>query len=142
MKVLADSNIFIDFWNVRLDEKKHKAFSRIFSTHDVIVCGVVRAEILHGAYSEKNRKGIHDALALFENLSLDITDWEVLGDELYEYRTHGVTVPFSDAIIAAIALKYDIDIWTRDKHFLKMQSVIKRLKIIDTDKLLEMAVDV
>ncbi len=56
-------------------------------------------------------------------------DWQVLGDNLYKLRINGLTVPFSDAIIATIALKYGIPIWTVDKHFILMQNVFEELKI-------------
>ena len=47
--ILADTNIFIDFWN-SADDK----IASIFEKEDVAICGVVRAELLHGAVSKKN----------------------------------------------------------------------------------------
>ena len=44
--ILVDSNIIIDFWR-----SSHELTARIFETEDVAICGVVKAELLHGARS-------------------------------------------------------------------------------------------
>ena len=46
-----------------------------------------------------------------------------------ENRKKGVQVPFPDAIIATIALKNDIPIWTGDQHFKLIQKVFSKLKL-------------
>jgi len=45
-----------------------------------------------------------------------------------------ISIPFSDAIIATIALKLGIPIWTGDKHFLLIQSVLTGLNIYQTSE--------
>ena len=131
MILLADTNIIIDYWKNVSD-----ALDKVFNTNDVIIPGIVRAELLHGSRSEKNQKNIHDNLAEFDTLNLEGDDWEALGDQLYEYRVHGVTVPMADAIIASIALIYGIPIWSRDGHFDLMRSVIPELKVYRTEELI------
>ena len=84
--ILADTNIFIDFWNNPTEDLKN-----VF-----------------------------------------IPDWQILGDNLYNLRKKGISVPFSDAIIATIALKHGIPIWTGDRHFLLIQSVLTGLNIYQT----------
>ena len=65
----------------------------------------------------------------FESYDLAGSDWNVLGEQLYKLRTHGVTVPLADAIIASTAIKYSIPVWTSDKHFTLMQGVFPALKL-------------
>lgn len=136
MRILADSNVFIDFWNAAPYSKELEEFTKIFSDNDIVVCGIVRAELLHGAYSDKNRYEIHEVFRLFDMLNLDDSDWETLGDQLYLFRRQGVTIPFSDAVIASIAMKYDIPIWTNDNHYKLMQTVMAEMRVISTTELL------
>ena len=96
------------------------------------VCGVVRAELLHGAVSAKDFANITTMLEAFDEFNLEIPDWQILGDNLYNLRKKGISVPFSDAIIATIALKHGIPIWTGDRHFLLIQSVLTGLNIYQT----------
>ena len=110
--ILADTNIFIDFWNQPTEELKN-----IFITEDIVICGVVRSELLHGAVSEKDFANITTMLEAFDEFNLEGEGWQTLGENLYNLRRRGVSVPFSDAIIATIALKHGIPIWTGDRHF-------------------------
>ena len=124
--VLADTNIFIDFWNSPTDE-----LIKCFEKEDIVICGVVRAELLHGAISDSDFKNITKLLNAFVEKSFDVEDWQLLGSNLYKLRRKGLTVPFSDAIIATLAIKYDIPVWTGDKHFLLIQNVLTNLKLFN-----------
>ena len=124
MKILADSNIFIDFW-----KKTDQALIDIFSNEDVVICGVVKSELMHGAKSEVDLDRICNALDTFEELSFDESDWPLLGKTLYTLRKSGITVPFQDAIIAYLAIKNGIAVWTRDTHFSHMQTVLSDLQL-------------
>lgn len=127
--ILADTNIFIDFWNNPTENLKN-----VFLKEDIAVCGVVRAELLHGAVSAKDFANITTMLEAFDEFHLESPDWQILGDNLYHLRRKGISVPFSDAIIATIALKHDIPIWTGDRHFLLIQSVLTGLKIYQIEE--------
>ena len=133
MTLLADTNVFI---KLERGSKEEKASIRsIMSKNDVIVCGVVRAELVHGARSDKNRREIQDFLDLYRPLDLESADWRFLGDQLYTYKMGGFTVPFTDAVIASIGMKYDIPVWANDKHFDMMKSVIPKLTVYRTEEL-------
>ncbi len=127
--ILADTNIFIDFWNNPTENLKN-----VFIKEDIVICGVVRAELLHGAVSAKDFANITTMLEAFDEFYLESPDWQILGENLYRLRKRGISVPFTDAIIATIALKHDIPIWTGDKHFLLIQSVLTGLKLYQADE--------
>ena len=143
MILLADTNVFIKYWRALAKSQKDEAtakeletYKQIMSVHEVVTCGVVRAELLHGATSEKNYQQMDGALSRVPSKDLDGADWNELGRQLYQYRTGGFTVPFTDAAIASIAMKYDIPVWANDKHFDMMKSVIPSLRVCRTEKLL------
>lgn len=124
MRLLPDSNIFIDYW-----QNENEDFQHIFESEDIIVCGVVRAELLHGAISERHLRSMTVMLDAFDEADLDTSGWQMLGENLYKLRTHGISVPFADAVIATIAITKEIAVWTRDNHFKLMQSVLDGLEI-------------
>ena len=143
MILLADTNMFIKYWRVltrsRKDDtaaKELETYKQIMSVNEIITCGVVRAELLHGATSETNYQQMAEALNKMPSMDLDKSDWNELGHQLFRYRTGGFTVPFTDAVIASIGIKYGIPVWTDDKHFSMMQSVIPQLKVIRTEELI------
>ncbi|MBQ5988261.1 MAG: PIN domain-containing protein [Oscillospiraceae bacterium] len=89
MKILADSNVFIDFW-----KNPNQKIIDTFAEEDVVICGVVKSELLHGARSDTDLNKISDLLSEFEELNFEESDWEKLGEQLYKLRTKGITVPF------------------------------------------------
>ena len=92
--ILADTNIFIDFWNNPTKE------------------------LMLEAFDEK---------------PFGFNDWQVLGNNLYKLRRKGLTVPFSDAMIATLAIKYDIPVWTGDKHFALIKNVLTDLRLFNVN---------
>ena len=129
MILLADTNVVIDFLKaIRIDEKNSPIVS-LFARHEVVLCGVVRAELLHGAYSD-------NFVSCYTSADLVGSDWNVFGTQLYVYRTRGVTVPFTDAVIASISIRHNIPVWTDDKHFEMMRSVIPQMKLYRTEELI------
>ena len=105
MRILPDSNIFIEFWENK--RGRTSEIETVFDNNDIVVCGAVRAELLHGAVSEKHLRSMTVMLDAFDEANLEASDWQTLGENLYKLRTHGVTVPFADVIIASVAIKYD-----------------------------------
>ena len=134
MKLLVDTNILIDIRKNAPGD--FGIYKKVMYKNSIYISGVVRAELLHGAYSEKNRRELHSILEMFPQIDLNGNDWEIFGDHLYEYRTHGITIPFTDAILATISTLNDLPVWTNDKHFDMMKNVLPNLKIYQTKDLI------
>ena len=123
--ILADSNIIIDYWNAPTDE-----VTQIFEKEDIAICGIIEAELLHGARSDKEISQIEEALSCFEHLSIG-ENWYRLGRMLYRLRRSGITVPFTDAVIADVAIRNNISLITNDHHFRLISAVIPELRLYD-----------
>ena len=136
MILLADTNVVIDFLKAVRENDKNSPYIAIFKSQEIVLCGAVRAELLHGAYSDKNQKELQQFVSCYPSADLIGADWNVMGSQLYAYRKQGMTVPFTDATIASIALKYGMGVWTNDKHFDMMKSVIPELAVYRTEELL------
>lgn len=110
--ILVDTNVIVDLWKYASEEEL-----KLFYEKDVAICGVVKSELMHGAYSEKNLNQIAEDLALLQEFNIQDDQWEEFGRFLYKLRINGLTVPYADAMIAFIAIKNNLQIKTNDKHF-------------------------
>ncbi len=137
MKLLVDTNVLIDIRKSKGDEEAQKRYKKILYAHDIYVPGVVEAELLHGAVSERNRQELHRSLSVYTEGNLGDGDWKTLGDQLYKYRISGVTMPLADAIIASTSMKYGYPVWTEDGHFGLMKRVFPNLEYYNTKNLLD-----
>ena len=72
MKILADTNIFIDFWNNSTESLKN-----VFIKKDIAICGVVWTELLHEAVSAKDFSNITTMFEAFDEFNLEIPDWQI-----------------------------------------------------------------
>ena len=122
--ILTDSTIVIDV------SRSHDArLLGIISAFDAAVCGPTRAELLHGSRDPAHRQNLLRTLGLFQLVSIPDALWDVVGDNLAALRSNGITVPFADVIIATVAIANDIELWTRDKQFQFIQSVLPQLRL-------------
>lgn len=120
--ILFDTNVLIDFW------RKPQELLELDITPDKFsICGVVKAELLHGARSDEEIDDILHFFNSFNLLTVDEYDFEGIGLMLQNLRANGVSVPFADVMIAFSAIKYDVPLWTRDGHFRLIQGLYPEL---------------
>ena len=50
MILLADTNIIIDYWKPA-SKSLYETLGKVFESNDIIIPGIVRAELLHGSRS-------------------------------------------------------------------------------------------
>jgi len=124
--ILVDSNILIDYYRSRNSDLAKKIDSL-----EIAICGIVKTEVLHGAKDDDEFDKILNSLKSFELLITDEYDYELTGLLLNNLRRNGIQVPTTDAIIAFEAIKYDAELWTKDKHFKLIQSVYPELKLVE-----------
>jgi predicted nucleic acid-binding protein len=121
---LIDTSVVIDY-----ARGKDARVAALLPTVAGGVCGVVRAELLCGARDAKHRASLSMMLAPFQHVPIGESIWDALGDNLARLRRAGVTVPFSDAIIATVAIENAVDLWARDQQFLLIQKVLPALRL-------------
>ncbi len=124
--ILVDTNIIIDLWCNSLGISRG-----VFIEEVVAICGITKAELMHGARSEEDLLTISKALSDMEYIPLDESIWDAVGRLLYLLRKSGITVPFQDVVLCALALRYDLPIYSNDKHFALIKTVIEDLKLFN-----------
>jgi predicted nucleic acid-binding protein len=122
--IMVDSTILIEYF-----QKKDQRLLNLMKAHDGAICGIVRAEVLHGARDARHRARLLIGLNALNQISIPESLWDIVGDNLDASRSVGLTVPFSDMCIATIAMSLDIEVWTRDKHFSAIQTALPQLKL-------------
>ena len=72
--ILVDTNIIIDFW-----KKPTEISMTVFETERIYICGIVKAELLHGAKDELSYNRIVKGLKCFPYAKLK----EIFGTNSY-----------------------------------------------------------
>ena len=126
--ILADTNVLIEYFRARTS-----ALAQKIDALPIAICGVVKAEVLHGARNDTEFDGMIQAFRTFENLITDEYDWEFTGLLLRTLRTNGIQVPLADALIAYSALKYDVPLWTHDTHFELIKRIYPELELYNEE---------
>lgn len=119
--VMYDSNVIIDILHGKLETNDEK----------VCICGIIKAELLHGARSENNYNELLQMMSELYYVPLEESQWENIGKKLYELRINGITVPINDVIIYEICAKNNITLRTQDKHFKLINNLFGEIMISD-----------
>jgi predicted nucleic acid-binding protein len=79
--------------------------------------------LLQGVKTKKEKQQLGIVFDAVESLATHELDWEVAGDTLQVLRESGITLPLTDALIAAVATRHKAQVLTLDHHFshLKVQ---------------------
>lgn len=119
-KVLVDTSAWIEFFRKR--EPYYSTVLGLMDNEKVCCLGLVLAELLQGADSEKEMSTIKEFLYVFDFLEESVKSWENAGELSYNLQKKGKTVGLSDCYIAVISKSHNVRLLTLDKHF----SVIKK----------------
>lgn len=133
MRILADTSVFVQFLRTGDD-----AARMIFQSEEIYVCGVIKAELIRGARSEKEARYLEKLLDSFPGVEMENPDWSLAGRGMYQLRMGGLTLPFQDALIAYLAIKNDLCVWTLDKHFEKIREILPQLKLYEHHRMSSM----
>jgi predicted nucleic acid-binding protein len=124
--ILLDTSVL-----VRYLRTASPAIREVLASTDCAICGVTRAEILHGARTAQDAGALGKAMDAFIQLPIQQATWDHLGDHLAQLRASGLPMPFPDVLLAAVAIDYDADLWAYDAHFRAIQGIIKKLKLFE-----------
>jgi predicted nucleic acid-binding protein len=121
-KVLVDTSVWIEFFR-----KKAPYYGIVLELmdEDRICCvGLILAELMQGAKSEKELNTIKEFLHVFDFLPESIDVWEGAGELSCMLQRKGVTVGLSDCYISVITKSFNAKLLTLDKHFSAIQKEI------------------
>ena len=113
-KVLVDTSAWIDYF--RGIEPCHSLVMALVNTQRICCVGVVLAELIQGAKSDKEVNVLRDFVHLFDFPEEGPWHWERAGVLSNKLRRQGRTVPLSDCYLAISAHANNVDILSKDNH--------------------------
>ncbi len=113
--VLVDTSIWIDY--LQRNNTFNGKIIELIDAKEVVVTGLIVAELIQGAKTEKEIKLIRSFTESFDVLSGDSQTWEKAGMLSYELRKKGRIIGLADSFLAALAIENSLSIFTQDKHF-------------------------
>lgn len=126
--ILLDTNVVIDMINNSQD-----AHWELLNKEDVVVCGIVIAELYRGIKNAAEKNAVELFVNAVDELPLDSDasgeDWKKIGMFIADLRKSGLSVPFQDAVIAYLAIKYKTTLCSNDRHFKLIQTVNEKLQL-------------
>ena len=126
--ILLDTNVVIDMINNSQD-----AHWELLNKEDVVVCGIVIAELYRGIKNAAEENAVELFVNAVDELLLDSDasgeDWKKIGMFIADLRKSGLSVPFQDAVIAYLAIKYKTTLCSNDRHFKLIQTVNEKLQL-------------
>jgi len=114
-RVLVDSSVWIEFF--RKNEPYHGIVSQLMGDEQIVCCGVILAELMQGAKSDKELAVLEDFLQIFTFIHETPELWAAAGKLSHKLRRKGVTVGLSDCFIAVAAASVNVPLATLDSHF-------------------------
>jgi predicted nucleic acid-binding protein len=121
--VIADTSVWIPFFN-RPDSSEKYALDMLIDADEVVLVGVVLAELLQGCRTLAERTTLSEALLALRYFEVSQATWSNTGDLSAQLLRKGVTVPLSDVLIAALAIEHDCRVYSLDAHFRKIPGVV------------------
>lgn len=83
----------------------------------IITTGIIRLELLGGTRTEKEYRRLKSRLEALESIETDKLLWENACELGFELRRKGLTVPYTDILIVACAMRTGSIVLHADKHF-------------------------
>ena len=114
--IIADTSVWIAFQR-NPDSSTGRELNALLRNNDVAIIGPVLMEMLQGARTEDELHFLEENLSALQFIDADQTTWLNAGELSYRLKRQGITLPFADVVISAIALQYDAELFTLDSDF-------------------------
>jgi len=115
--VLVDTSIWIDFFQSPDSPAAENLARLIVGLNQVKLCGIVLQEVLQGIRGTYNFELVQERLLRFPFVDTDRETWLQAAILYRSLRARGITVPTTDAAIAALAIQHNLLLFSRDHHF-------------------------
>jgi len=122
--VIADTSVWIPFFIRPASREKH-ALDALIDADELVLVGVVLAELLQGCRSREERDDLKDVLLALPYLEATKSTWGAAGELSCSLLRRGVTLPMSDVLIASLALEHNCAVYSLDGDFRKIPELAR-----------------
>jgi predicted nucleic acid-binding protein len=89
----------------------------LLAADQAVTTGIVRLEVLGGVRTESEYRRLRTLFSALHSLQSVENRWDDAAGLGFELRRKGVTVPFTDLLIASVAINSGVTVVHRDRHF-------------------------
>ncbi|OGU10131.1 MAG: hypothetical protein A2075_03080 [Geobacteraceae bacterium GWC2_58_44] len=114
--LLPDTCAWIDFFRGS-QTPLAEALERGLVQGEVAICGVILYELIQGIKNPMEELLFLNASQAVKHLEMSAELWIKAGRLCADLRREGHTLPFSDIVIAILALEHELSVLTIDTHF-------------------------
>ncbi len=115
--IVIDSSAFIEYYRGAGLPDVQDAVAAEIAADEVAVNGIIHVEIRAFAAGDSERRQLEADFQAFHWLELERRDFDLATGIGFELRRQGLTVPATDLIIAASAIRAGVPLLHRDAHF-------------------------
>ena len=120
--VLIESSIFIQVQRLP-NSKEAIELGALLTSGEAAVTGPVIMEYLRGARSAKELEFLSERILSVRYLEMDPQTWVVAGRLSNYLMRSGETMTDLDVVIAAVAIRHDVPLYTLDKGFQRISEL-------------------
>ncbi len=120
-EVLIDSNVFINLMKTHGDPAPW--LYRWAGVRNLVVCGMVRVEVLRGVKSQKAYRRLNDFMDVMVNVPTSNRLWDQAATLAWKLDRQGLVIPGTDVVIAASAIAIGAAVLTSDAHFKRIEGL-------------------
>ena len=115
--ILIDSSAWIEYYRSSGEHVAQMAVAEAIEEDQAAVNGIIRVEILGFAPDELQLRRLTSDFDAYHDLPLGSEDFDLASSIGFDLRRQGITVPATDLIIAACAIRADATLYHLDHHF-------------------------
>src|SRR5262245_21380276 len=123
--VLVDSSVWVDYLNG--EHNTVQVLNSLIKSGRIVICGQIRQEVLQGSRDEPAFAKLEKQMGLWETAAEEPSDFTEAARIFARLRWKGITVPPADCLIAAIAIRKNLILYTNDTDFDQLTG-LKRYK--------------
>lgn len=114
---LVDTSIWLYALRKEFNPEIKDRIELLLKENWVLIAGIIKLEILGGTKSEIEFKRLKKRLDSLQECKTDIPLWEKAYDLAFQLKRKGVTIPYTDILIAATAMQHEATLLHVDAHF-------------------------
>ena len=114
---LVDASAWIFALRRRPQQSILQRIDELLKQDLVATCGLIELELLGGAVNDAEFTRLQSRLRGLHRLAIQEDDWSAAARLAFLLRRAGITVPFTDVLLSALALRHDSVLVYADRDF-------------------------
>jgi len=116
-RFLVDTSVWIFALKKDYSPKIKERIDQLLLKDLIITAGMIKLELLGGTKTESEYRRLKTRLQALDSIETDESLWESAYAMAFELRRNGITVPYTDILIATCALEAGVTLLHADSHF-------------------------